>query len=167
MDLEEWFHICGVQTPYSDPQSLGRRTFVRGQGHRYADASAGRVRRTRDLSHRRLGRRALPRDLIRRLVDAGHEIGCHSYYHRLIFELTPDEFREDMTRCMKLLREVSGQPVTTFRAPGFSMKRQCFWAYPILRELGVEIDVSIVPASRDHGGISGFTRDPFLLHTDA
>ena len=54
--------------------------------------------------------------------------------------------------------------MNTFRAPGFSMKREAFaYAYPILRKHGIDIDVSIVPAARDHGGVAGFTRDPFLL----
>jgi polysaccharide deacetylase family protein (PEP-CTERM system associated) len=106
-------------------------------------------------------------DLIRRLSDAGHEIGCHSYYHRLVYELTPEQFDEDLGDCLAVLREASGQPVTAFRAPGFSMKRECFWAYPILRRHGVTVDVSIVPARRDHGGVAGFRRDPFLLHTES
>lgn len=164
VDLEEWFHVCGVSTPYSDPATWdGAPSFV--------DRDTETLMRLLDETGARGTFLAVGwvaeryPALIKRLVDAGHEIGCHSYYHRLIYELTPDEFRQDMQRCMELLRQVSGQPVRTFRAPGFSMKRQCFWAYPILRELGVEIDVSIVPASRDHGGISGFTRDPFVLHT--
>lgn len=166
VDLEEWFHVCGVTTPYSDPATWG-------DAPSFVDRDTEALMRLLDETGARATFLAVGwvaeryPALIRRLVDAGHEIGCHSYYHRLVYELTPEEFRRDMQRCMTLLREVSGQPVTTFRAPGFSMKRQCFWAYPILRELGIEIDVSIVPASRDHGGISGFTRDPFLLHTAA
>ena len=53
-----------------------------------------------------------------------------------------------------------------FRAPGFSIKPSCFWAYPIMRRHGVMVDVSIVPAPRAHGGIDAFARDPFLLHTN-
>jgi hypothetical protein len=45
------------------------------------------------------------------------------------------------------------------------MKREAFgYAYPILRKHGITVDVSIVPAARDHGGVEGFTRDLFLLH---
>src|SRR5258708_164544 len=38
--------------------------------------------------------------LVRRIADAGHEIGCHSYQHRLVFNLTHREFREDTMRAM-------------------------------------------------------------------
>ena len=106
-------------------------------------------------------------DLIRRLAAAGHEIGCHSHRHRLVYEMTPEEFDDDLRQSLEVLRDVSGQAVTAFRAPGFSMKRECFWAYPILRRHGITTDVSIVPAERGHGGVPGFVRDPFLLQTEA
>lgn len=166
VDYEEWFHICGVSTPYENPRT-------------WADAPSF-IEKNTDVLLKLLDE-AKSRGtflcvgwvaerhphLIRRLVDAGHEIGCHSQYHRLIYSLTPEEFEEDTRACVGILREVSGQKVVAFRAPGFSMKRECFWAYPILRRNGIEIDVSIVPAARDHGGVSGFKRDPFLLHTEA
>ena len=165
VDLEEWFHICGVPTPYSDPSSW--------------DAAPAHVVSDTELLMRLLDEvgakgtfltvgwvaEKYP-DLIKRLADAGHEIGCHSRFHRLIYELTPEEFEEDIAYCLNVLREVSGQPVTAFRAPGFSITRECFWAYDILARHGITADVSIVPASRDHGGVEEFTRDPFLLHTD-
>jgi polysaccharide deacetylase family protein (PEP-CTERM system associated) len=103
--------------------------------------------------------------LIKRLADAGHEIGCHTYYHRVVYEQPPEDFDADIGQCLKVLRDISGQPVTAFRAPGFSMKREAFaYAYPILARHGITVDVSIVPAARDHGGVEGFTRDPFLLN---
>ena len=164
VDLEEWFHICAADTPYNDPDT-------------WDDAPAHVVKDTETLMRLldETGARGTfltvgwvadkyP-DLIKRLADAGHEIGCHSYYHRVVYEMTPEAFEEDIARCLATLRQISGQPVTAFRAPGFSITREAFWAYPILRRHGITVDVSIVPAVRDHGGVSGFTRDPFLLHT--
>lgn len=162
VDLEEWFHVCGVTTPYSDPA-----TWAGAPTHVVADTEV--LMRLLDETGARgtfmtVGWVAerYPQ-LIRRLVDAGHEIGCHSYFHRLVYTLSPAEFADDIARCVRVLREASGQPVRVFRAPGFSMKRECFWAYPILLDNGIDVDASIVPARRDHGGVAGFTRDPFLL----
>lgn len=165
IDLEEWFHICGVSTQYDDPS-----TWNKAPVHVVKDTEA--ILKVLD----EVGVKATflvvgwiaeryP-DLIKRLSDAGHEIGCHGYFHKLIYTLTPGEFREDLVRCLEILRELSGQPVNVFRAPGFSMRSECFWVYPILKEEGINTDISIVPAVRDHGGIEGFMRDPFLLHTD-
>ncbi len=166
VDLEEWFHICGVDTAYSDTAS-----WESAPAHVVADTE--QLMRLLDETGSRgtfltVGwvAQRYP-DLIRRLVDAGHEIGCHSYWHRLVFSLTPEQFDEDIGKCLALLRDISGQPVNAFRAPGFSITRDCFWAYPILRRHGITVDVSIVPARRDHGGVDGFTRDPFVLGTEA
>ncbi len=163
VDLEEWWHICAADTPYNDPATW--------------DSAPPFVVKDTEVLMRLLdetGARGTfltvgwvaekyP-SLIKRLADAGHEIGCHTYHHRVVYEQTPEEFDADIGRCVKVLREVSGQKVNTFRAPGFSMKREAFsYAYPILAKHGIEIDVSIVPAARDHGGVAGFTRDPFLL----
>jgi len=166
VDLEEWFHVCGVTTDYSDPA-----TWDSAPSHVVEDTET--LMRLLDETGSKgtfltVGWVAAKHpDLIRRLAAAGHEIGCHSYYHRLVYELSPEEFDADIGACVQVLRDVSGQPVTAFRAPGFSMKRECFWAYPILRRHGIDVDVSIVPARRDHGGVEGFRRDPFLLRTEA
>ena len=164
VDLEEWFHICGISTPYDDPA-----TWDEAPAHVVKDTEV--IMRLLD----EVGAKATfltvgwiaeryP-SLIKRLSDEGHEIGCHGYYHQLLYTLTPEEFTEDLTRSLDTLRQITGQSVSVFRAPGFSMKRECFWAHPILVENGIQIDISVVPAARDHGGIDGFTRDPLMLHT--
>ncbi len=164
VDLEEWFHICGVVTDYSDPSTWD-------SAPKHVVENTESLMRLLDETNSRgtfltVGWVAekYP-DLIKRLANAGHEIGCHSYWHRLVFSLTPEVFDEDIARCVKILREVSGQPVNAFRAPSFSMTRECFWAYEILKKHGIDVDVSVVPARRADGGVDGFTRDPFLLNT--
>jgi peptidoglycan-N-acetylglucosamine deacetylase len=166
IDLEEWFHICGVSTPYDDPNSWDAApAFVESDTQVILDLLAEAGVKATFLTLGWIAEK-YPQ-LIEKIVAAGHEIGCHTYYHRLLFTLSPDELRQDLERCLDVLRRRSGQPVTVFRAPGFSMKRECYWIYPILREYGLTTDVSIVPAARDHGGIDGFARDPFVLHTEA
>jgi len=164
VDLEEWFHVCGVKTSYSNPASWA--------------AAPSCVERDTEVLLRLLDEAGAkgtflavgwlaekyPR-LIERISRLGHEIGCHGYYHRLIYEQTPDEFRREVAASRRILQEASGQPVTCFRAPGFSMRRECFWAYPILAEQGIQIDVSIVPSPRDHGGVAGLSPLPFTLRT--
>jgi polysaccharide deacetylase family protein (PEP-CTERM system associated) len=162
VDLEEWFHICDVQTPYSDPATWdGARHVVVRNTERLMQLLEETGTRATFLTVGWVAERNP--DLIRRLARAGHEIGCHGYWHRLVYSVTPAEFEDDLKRSLKVLRGLTDQPVNAFRAPGFSMRRDCFWAYPILRRNGIEVDVSIVPASRSHGGIAGFVRDPFLL----
>ena len=57
--------------------------------------------------------------LIRRIAAAGHEVASHGWAHHLITSLTPEAFREDIRRTRRLLEDLSGNPVTGFRAPTF------------------------------------------------
>jgi polysaccharide deacetylase family protein (PEP-CTERM system associated) len=84
-------------------------------------------------------------DLIRTIVREGHEIGSHSYAHRLLTHQTPEEFDNDLAKSVAILREVSGQPVNGFRAPSFSVTRLTLWSYEIMRKHGIEYDSSVFP----------------------
>jgi polysaccharide deacetylase family protein (PEP-CTERM system associated) len=167
VDLEEWFHVCGVKTPYQDPSSWENAA-------PHVEEDADTLLQLFDVAGVKatfltLGWLAekYPR-LIQRISSLGHEIGCHGYYHRLVFEQTPEQFRNEVSTSRKVLQDLSGQAVTCFRAPGFSITTDCYWAYPILTEEGFEIDLSIVPAARDHGGIkSFFGREPFRMETES
>jgi polysaccharide deacetylase family protein (PEP-CTERM system associated) len=91
--------------------------------------------------------------LVREIHEAGHEIGSHGYWHRLIYEQTPDEFREDLVRSRDVLQEIIGSPVTAFRAPSFSVTRNSLWAFEILIEEGFLCDSSVFPIHHDRYGI--------------
>jgi len=165
VDLEEWFHVCGVDAGYSDPASWDSAPSQVIHDTEILlqlldeTCSRGTFLAVGWIAHKHPA-------LIRRIAAAGHEVGCHGYNHRLLFTQTPREFEEDLRQALDVLRAISGQPVTCYRAPGFSMRRDTLWAYPILRRNGIEVDVSIVPARRDHGGLQGASRDPFLLLTE-
>ncbi len=91
--------------------------------------------------------------LVREIRDAGHEVGCHSFWHRLIYEQSPDEFRQDVQQARDVLQDALGQPVTTYRAPSFSITRRSLWAFDILAEEGFTIDSSVFPTRHDRYGI--------------
>lgn len=165
VDVEEWFHICGVPCAHADPATwceapsrveTGSEALLRMLDRNGARATFFFVGRIAELKP----------GLVRRVVNAGHEIGCHGHLHRLVFEQTPEQFEADLVDALRVLRDLSGQPVFSYRAPGFSITPECLWAYPILRRHGVELDSSLVPARRAHGGAPGFPRTPFALRTE-
>jgi polysaccharide deacetylase family protein (PEP-CTERM system associated) len=164
VDLEEWFHVCGVESQWSDPARWDRATHC-------VEKDTEVLLQLFDEAGVRATFLAIgwvaekyPR-LIRAISDQGHEIGCHGYYHRLVYQQSPGEFASELSRSRPLLQDLSGQAVTCFRAPGFSITRKCLWAYPILVDYGFTVDVSLVPAARDHGGIEGVSPRPFVLNT--
>jgi polysaccharide deacetylase family protein (PEP-CTERM system associated) len=94
--------------------------------------------------------------LVKEIANAGHEIGLHSYSHELIWQQTPDQFRQDLLRNIGILEDQLGYKVNSYRAPGFSIKRINVWAFEVLAEAGISIDSSIFPATRAHGGMPSF-----------
>jgi polysaccharide deacetylase family protein (PEP-CTERM system associated) len=98
---------------------------------------------------------------------AGHEIGSHSFWHRLIYDLTPDEFQEDLDLSRKVLEEIIAQPVTAYRAPSFSIVQRSLWALEILAEQGWLCDSSIFPIHHDRYGIPNAARFPSLIELKA
>jgi polysaccharide deacetylase family protein (PEP-CTERM system associated) len=101
--------------------------------------------------------------LIRAIQAAGHELGCHSYAHRLVYELSPDEFRTDTRRALRAIEDVAGLPVRAYRAPSFSITARSLWALEILLELGFTVDSSIFPARNWLYGIPNAPRQPFRI----
>lgn len=91
--------------------------------------------------------------LVREIHDRGHEIGSHSYWHQLVYNLTPEQFREDLQRSRHALEDAAGQQVTVYRAPSFSITRRSLWALEILIEEGFTTDSSIFPIHHDRYGI--------------
>ncbi len=101
--------------------------------------------------------------LVRRIQAAGHELACHSYAHRLVYECTREEFREDTHRAKRLIEDLSGAAMIGYRAPSFSITRKSLWALEVLAEEGFLYDSSIFPILRDRYGIPTAPRFPFRV----
>lgn len=95
-------------------------------------------------------------EIIRKIWERGHEIGCHSNIHTWLNKMTEAECREDTHKAIDSLEQCIGEKVTSYRAPAFSIGERNKWAFEILTENGVERDASIFPASRDFGGFPHF-----------
>lgn len=104
-------------------------------------------------------------ELIREIAAAGHEIACHSYTHRLVFDLTPEEFRADTLAARAAIEDACGFPTTAYRAPSYSVTRASLWALEVLVECGFTHDSSIYPIRHDRYGIPGFGRHAQVLPT--
>lgn len=103
--------------------------------------------------------------VIRRIYQAGHQIGCHSYQHELSTRFTPNEFRQDTYRAKALIEDTIGEEVNCFRAPGFSITQNNIWAFEVLSGLGFKYDCSVFPAHHDYGGFPDYgVAEPSLLN---
>jgi len=97
-------------------------------------------------------------DLIRNIHDKGHEIGSHSYSHPDLRTLTKNQFEEDLVKSLKILEQIIGEPVLGFRAPFFSVSRDNYWVFDILRKY-VKYDSSVNPVKTPLYGVPDAPRE--------
>ena len=105
--------------------------------------------------------------LVREAVQLGHEVGCHSYWHRPVYRLSPAEFRADTRQALKAIEDAGGVGVRGYRAPSFSMVPGTEWAAEILGELGFRYDSSVHPIRHDLYSNASAPRIPHRVHGGA
>jgi len=106
-------------------------------------------------------------ELVREISAQGHEIGSHSYEHRLLTTLSRSELRADLERSKKQLEDLTGKPVVGFRAPEFSVQSTDHFCFEVLAELGFTYDSSVFPTHGARYGIPTASRLPFSIETPA
>ncbi|MBO7193911.1 MAG: polysaccharide deacetylase family protein [Bacteroidaceae bacterium] len=94
-------------------------------------------------------------EVVRRIAEK-YEIGSHTMTHQLVWQQSPEEFKQDVDTSIKLLQDITGKPVKYFRAPGYSIRESEAYAFETLAEQGIEIDCSVFPAAHAHGGMPKF-----------
>lgn len=162
IDVEDYYHV-----------SLARR-FAEGKWDAFEDRVGANTRRMLDLCDE-AGVRATcfvlgwvaekHPDLVREIARRGHEIACHGFWHRLIYEDGPDRFRDDVSRSKHTLEDLSGGPVLGYRAASFSIVASTRWALDALLDLGFVYDASIYPIRHDLYGIPDAPTEPARIRT--
>jgi polysaccharide deacetylase family protein (PEP-CTERM system associated) len=105
--------------------------------------------------------------LVRGILAGGHEVASHGYAHRLVYDLTPDMFRDDIRRSKRILEDAGGCVVEGYRAPSYSVTPRSLWALDILIDEGFHYDASIFPIHHDRYGIPVSPRHAYTLHRAA
>ncbi|MFN8058744.1 MAG: polysaccharide deacetylase family protein [Vicinamibacterales bacterium] len=143
VDVEEWFHVCGVPSlgdPATWPALPSR---VRENTRVLLDRlDACQVRATFFT----LGWVAerYP-DLVETIVAAGHEIGSHGHLHRRVYELDASTFAADLDTSRRALAAAGAGHVVAFRAPEWSINDRSLWALDVLAASGFMLDSSMTP----------------------
>lgn len=163
VDLEEWFHICGVDGPLAPD---------------HWDQLPSRVDSTTRALLDILERAQVPAiwfavgwvaerhpRLIEDVLAAGHEIGSHGYAHQRAYNLGPDRFRADVRASVGVLRDITGRRVTYFRAPEWSINHRSPFALGTLVEEGFTHDASMAPLKLV--GDVNYPRYPHTRHTSS
>jgi polysaccharide deacetylase family protein (PEP-CTERM system associated) len=143
VDVEEWFHLCGVTGPLALDKWDGLTSRVVETTRDLLDLlDACGVRGTFFV----LGWVAerYPA-LVAEIVDAGHEVGSHGHLHQRVYELTPESFARDLEAGQLALAAAGVRSVRGYRAPEWSINGRSLWALETLARAGFMFDSSMAP----------------------
>ncbi len=162
VDTEEWFHICGVDalSPGHWPALPSRIELTTGLLLDDMDRSG--IRGTFLIVGWIAERYP---HLVRRILDAGHEVGSHGHLHTRAFDMTPAQFGKDLRLSIRALRDAGAGEVRCFRAPEWSINERSLWALDELATHGITLDASMAPLRLV--GSPGFPRAPHVRQTTA
>lgn len=152
-DVEEWFHLLDFDA-----------TRTESEWGKYEVRIYENVDRILDILERTntkatffiIGWVAKTYPDVVKKIAAKYQIGSHTMNHQLVWQQSQQEFKDDVESSVKLLQDITGQPVECFRAPGFSIRESEAWAFDILADLGIKYDCSIFPARHAHGGMASY-----------
>jgi polysaccharide deacetylase family protein (PEP-CTERM system associated) len=98
--------------------------------------------------------------LVKEIQARGHEVACHSFWHRPVYSLTPEAFRQDLRDARSAIEDACGERVHGYRAPTWSITSKSLWALDVLAEEGFTYDSSVFPIRHDIYGYPGAKRVP-------
>jgi polysaccharide deacetylase family protein (PEP-CTERM system associated) len=150
-DIEDWYHpeLVRARVAPGDPRSIVRA----GTAHLLDLLRRHQARSTFFVLGDVAARHP---DLVRRIVDEGHELASHGYSHTPLWKLDRESFRAELAAFRHAVRDALGaDPVVGFRAPTFSLDRSTAWALEVLREEGFTYDSSIFPLKVRLYGVAG------------
>ena len=163
VDVEEWFHICGVGgTLAPDRWDTLPSRVTETTRYLLDDLDAAGVRATFFV----LGWVAdrFPR-LVAEIQGAGHEVGSHGYAHVRAYEAGPAAFVDDLRRSASALRASGAGGLRAYRAPEWSINDRSLWALDHLVREGFSVDASMAPVRLV--GNPAFPRHPHVRQTAA
>ena len=160
VDVEDYFHVSAFEKVFTpeDWKSLTPR--VGNNTHRLIDLfNENNVKATFFT----LGWVAehCP-DVIKRIVDEGHELGSHGSNHKRTNTMTEEQVRQDIQRSKDVLEQISGKEVIGYRAPSFSIDKTNEWVFNILVDLGFKYSSSTYPIEHDLYGVPDWPRFPHM-----
>lgn len=153
-DIEEWFHLLDNDTTKSVKEWSNFESRIKlGMDLIFNIIDSTNVKATFFV----VGWMAEQHpEIIKEISNRGFEVGSHTHLHQLTYEQNRQTFYNDVEKSIKTLEDTTGNKVRSFRAPGFSITEINKWAFETLHELGIEVDASVFPAGRAHGGLPSY-----------
>jgi polysaccharide deacetylase family protein (PEP-CTERM system associated) len=163
VDVEDYFHVSALAPSIHRDTWSSRESRVAANTHRLLELFGQFDVRATFFVLGWVAEREP--QLVRDIAARGHEVACHGFSHRLVYDQSPGEFREETLRSKRLLEDAIGAPVHGYRAASYSIVKRSLWALDILAEAGFAYDSSIFPVRHDRYGIPDAERKPHRMQT--
>ena len=164
-DIEEWFHILDHKD-VQDSSSWSKFEFrLENNLERILNLLKNKNQKATFFCLGWVARK-FP-NLVEMIDQMGFEIGTHSNMHTLAYMQNKTDFRNDLAKSIDYIGNLTNKKVKYYRAPGFSVKESNKWIFDELIKQNIEIDCSIFPANRAHGGFADFsTNVPSIISAE-
>jgi polysaccharide deacetylase family protein (PEP-CTERM system associated) len=146
VDWEDWFH--GLELPEEARKKVERRIKI-GHDILLNKLAKHRISATFFLVGEMM--EEFP-ELVTEIIQAGHEVGCHTYSHYNLTKISKENLSNEIEKCKALIK-THGLSYRGFRAPFFSITKKNTWALPLLSKQGFVYDSSIFPGNTFRTGI--------------
>ena len=160
VDIEEWFQVGAFENVIDRGQWDGLGSRVEANCDAIIDLFAEAQIRATFFTLGWVAQRHGA--MMRRIADAGHEIASHGWDHTRVFTMDASAFTDDLARTREVLENATGQRVSGYRAPSFSIDARTPWAHRVLAEQGYAYSSSVAPIIHDHYGWREAPRFAFL-----
>ncbi|RDV29186.1 DUF3473 domain-containing protein [Alteromonas aestuariivivens] len=156
VDVEDYFQVSAFEDVISQDGWDFMRLRVGENTHRLLDLFAEHGVKSTFFTLGWVARRCP--EVIKRIVDEGHELASHGLAHQRATTMTEAEFRDDVSTSKAILEDIGGVKVDGYRAPSFSVNESNTWVYEVLSELGFTYSSSTYPIEHDLYGVPHWPR---------
>lgn len=163
IDVEEYYHICGTKSapPLSEWDKLP--VTVEKNLLKLLDVFNNYNVKTTCFF---LGYIAKKHPhLVKETLRQGHEIASHGMYHDVVYNMTEQQFGNDIADAKHLLEDITGKEIIGYRSPSFSATGKTPWFFEALIKAGYKYDSSVFPANRSDGGMKSDMSKPAFINT--
>lgn len=156
VDVEDYFHVSAFEKQISPADWHSCKPTVDYNTRRLLDLFAEKNTKSTFFI---LGwvAEAFP-DLIKDIHAQGHEVASHGTNHRRATTMTRDQLKDDISKSLNLLEDLTGEKVIGYRAPSFSIDKSNEWAFELLAELDIKYSSSTYPIEHDLYGTPDWPR---------
>jgi len=156
VDVEDYFQVSAFESVVkkSDWDSMALR--VGDNTHRLLDLFSEHNVKSTFFTLGWVAKRCP--DVIKRLVNEGHELASHGMAHQRATTMTRDEFIADVSQSKAILEDIGATQVIGYRAPSFSINKTNTWVYEVLKDQGFVYSSSTYPIQHDLYGVPEWPR---------